>query len=220
MQKITLDDSLIIESVPQAQVAEQSDGQTPVDSVNSIGENRDAVSDADSAQMPQQSSQAQVFTAVKSPMKKPMLMPIILLVVVALIAGTATGYGGFRLKSKNGGSLISGSSNPTPIQQVASGAVKAGDVFGMQDASTFKDSAEGYLEDGGIGGEGSHKLLREGGVNQTVVLTSSVTDLSKFTGMQVKVWGETFKAQKAGWLMDVGRIEVVNPEAKVPATEE
>jgi hypothetical protein len=94
-----------------------------------------------------------------------------------------------------------------------------GDVFGVQDEKTFKDSAEGYLEIGGLDGEGSHKLLRPGGDSQTVYLTSSVTDLDKFDGMSVKVWGETFKGQKAGWLMDVGRVQIVSPQGEKPTEE-
>jgi hypothetical protein len=95
--------------------------------------------------------------------------------------------------------------------------VKNGEVFGLPDTETFKDSAEGYLEEGGLEGEGSHHLLRAGGASQTVYLTSSVTDLDKFKGMQVKIWGETFKAQHAGWLMDVGRVQVVATQGNKPA---
>jgi len=36
-----------------------------------------------------------------------------------------------------------------------------------------------------------------------------VIDLESFTGKKVKVWGETISAQKAGWLMDVGKIQVI-----------
>ena len=82
-------------------------------------------------------------------------------------------------------------------------------VVGSKDLSTFKDKAEGVLEKGGINGEGTHKLIREGGPSQTVYLTSSVVDLDQFIGKKVRVWGETFAAQKAGWLMDVGRVEVL-----------
>jgi hypothetical protein len=39
-------------------------------------------------------------------------------------------------------------------------------------------------------------------------MTSSVVDLSLVLDKKVKVWGETQAAQKAGWLMDVGRVEV------------
>lgn len=83
-----------------------------------------------------------------------------------------------------------------------------GKTVGSSDSKTFKDSAEGTIEEGGINEEGTHKLLRPGGESQTVALTSSILDLSQFEGKKVKVWGETFAAQKAGWLMDVGKVEL------------
>jgi hypothetical protein len=152
-----------------------------------------------------------------STMTKPSPVMLGVLIVLAIGAGVATGFGGFKLKAKT--TVGSVGTQAAPIQQVAGDQVKDGQVFGVQDEKTFKDSAEGYLEDGGIGGEGSHKLIRIGGVSQTVVLTSSVTDLAKFVGMNVKVWGETFKAQKAGWLMDVGRVQVVSVKGQPPAEE-
>jgi hypothetical protein len=82
-------------------------------------------------------------------------------------------------------------------------------VIGIEDEKTFRDTAEGLLEKGGIDGEGTHHLVREGGPSQNVYLTSSVVDLSQFVGKKVRVWGETFAAQHAGWLMDVGRIKVI-----------
>ncbi len=148
-------------------------------------------------------------------MKKLPVKLMLIAGVVAILGGVATGWGSFGLfaqQSQGGGS---NTSNP-PLQQIAGSNVKAGEVFGSGDSSTFTDFAEGYLESGGIDGEGSHKLLRSGGPSQTVYLTSSVTDLDKLVGMEVKIWGETFKGQKAGWLMDVGKIEVVNPKAEPP----
>lgn len=94
--------------------------------------------------------------------------------------------------------------------------VKVGQVFGAKDATAFKDSVEGVLVVGGIGGEGSHHILRAGGDSQSVYLTSSVMDLKMFEGAKVKVSGETFKGQKAGWLMDVGRVEVEEINAPLP----
>lgn len=142
----------------------------------------------------------------------------IILAVLALVAGVATGFGGYKLQAKSGLGFSS-SQDKAPLQQVAGDNVQAGDIFGVQDSKTFKDSAEGFLEEGGIDGEGSHKLLRPGGESQTVYLTSSVTDLDKLVGMQVKIHGETFKAQTAGWLMDVGRVEVVEVEGTAPSEE-
>lgn len=148
-------------------------------------------------------------------MRKSHLKFTAVLALVAVIAGVGTGWGATRLQGKTS---LPGQ-GPQPIQQVATGTVKAGDVFGVADEKTFKDAAEGYLEAGGLDGEGSHKLVRTGGDSQTVYLTSSVTDLDKFVGMEVKVWGETFAGQKAGWLMDVGRVQVVNPQGQAPASE-
>lgn len=140
---------------------------------------------------------------------------IIALLVVS--AGVATGFGAHQLQQKTGVGVNPANSN---LQRVAEESqVQVGDVFGVQDSKTFKDSAEGYLEIGGINGEGSHKLLREGGESQTVYLTSSITDLDIFDGMEVKIWGETFKGQQAGWLMDVGRVEVVKLDGVAPTEE-
>jgi len=55
--------------------------------------------------------------------------------------------------------------------------------------------------------EGTHMLIRQGGV--PVALTSSVVDLSIYEGKKVKVFGETQKALKEGWLMDVGKVEEI-----------
>lgn len=145
-------------------------------------------------------------------MKQRRFSSVLVTIVVAVLLGVGTG---FMLNQR----IPAGSSpgdSATPVSQVATGEVKAGDVFGAADATAFVDTATGFLIIGGLDGEGSHSLLREGGNSQTVYLTSSVTDLDKFENMEVKVWGETFRGQKAGWLMDVGRIEVVNPSGVSP----
>lgn len=82
--------------------------------------------------------------------------------------------------------------------------------FGLLDAEeTFKDNAIGVLKEGGIDGEGTHHLEREGGPSQNVYLTSSAVDLSQLIGRKVQVWGETFATQKAGWFMDVVKVKVL-----------
>lgn len=138
--------------------------------------------------------------------------------LIAIVAGIGTGYGGYKLQAQTG-SGSTATRNQTGIQKVAEGTVSVGDVFGVNDTDTFSDSAQGYLEAGGLDGEGSHRLLRPGGESQTVYLTSSVTDLDPLVGMEVKVYGETFKGQKAGWLMDVGRVEVLKTKGDRPITE-
>ncbi len=95
----------------------------------------------------------------------------------------------------------------TTITQKNATSVKK--TAGIADKKTFKDQAEGILKEGGINGEGNFHLERPGGESQNVYLTSSVVDLSLYVGKKVRVWGETFKGEKAGWLMDVGLVEVL-----------
>lgn len=89
------------------------------------------------------------------------------------------------------------------------GAVNTAKEAGLADESTFKDSAEGVLKEGGIKGEGTHHLERSGGESQNVYLTSSVIDLESFKDKKVQVWGQTISGKEAGWLMDVGKVKVI-----------
>lgn len=84
-----------------------------------------------------------------------------------------------------------------------------GVMVGSKDTKSFPDDAEGMLKEGGIEGEGQYHLERPGGVSQNVYLISSVIDLTSYVGKKVKVWGQTYEAQKAGWFMDVGRLQVL-----------
>lgn len=81
---------------------------------------------------------------------------------------------------------------------------------GVKDAAAFKDTATGKLvaNDGAVTKEGTHIIVR-GDQSQNVYLTSSVVDLTKYEGKQIQVWGDTYQAQTAGWLMDVGRVKIV-----------
>lgn len=90
----------------------------------------------------------------------------------------------------------------------AGGVSSSGVTVGSKNTKVFSDCTKGQLEknDGKITTEGSHILVRPGGVSQTVYLTSSILDLNQFVGKQVEVCGETFKGQTAGWLMDAGRV--------------
>lgn len=138
-------------------------------------------------------------------------VPKIVTYVVVLLVGLGSGY---LIKNKGASSVRSG--GPVIARNVPEAGLKEGDIIGMQDVNAFKDSSTGVLQKGGVEGEGSHHLLRPGGVSQTVYLTSSVIDLDEFEGHQVTVWGETFKGQKAGWLMDVGRVKVEKLNAPNP----
>ena len=93
--------------------------------------------------------------------------------------------------------------------QIAEGEeVKAGVLYGNT-SKTFADSATGTIKSGGINGEGTHTLEREGGKTQNAALTSSVVDLDLFIGKKVEVTGQTNKSNKAAWLLDVGNIKII-----------
>lgn len=145
-------------------------------------------------------------------MKNKSFLPVIIIFLVVAIAGF---YSGAWLKVRSSGKIIS--SEFSKIQaDVPETGVKVGDVFGSANEKSFKDSATGVLDRGGFNGEGTHKLLRSGGVSQTVYLTSSTIDLDPLVGNQVTIWGDTFKGQKVGWLMDVGRAKVEALNAPLP----
>lgn len=133
--------------------------------------------------------------------KKPGSLPILAVAFVVVVAGVTTGW------------FLSGISEKTGGQEngiVAPGAESGPKEAGFADEETFRDTAEGTLEKGGVDGEGTHHLVREGGETKYVYLTSTVIDLESFTGKNVEVWGETISAVVAPWLMDVGRIKVLD----------
>lgn len=112
----------------------------------------------------------------------------------AVVLGTLTGY------------ILSTKNSDLKVSSIIEGQAKSA----QQDTRTFRDFAEGTIEvkeipEEGEYTEGTHLLVREGAV--PVALTSSVVDLSEFEGKKVKVYGETQKALKEGWLMDVGKVE-------------
>lgn len=142
--------------------------------------------------MEQEESRLSFIKKLKFPLPHLKLFGIVL--ALALVLGIVTGYL-LASSSKKIGSQISLTQPPKVPQQ---------------DVKTFRDFAEGKISKkpepkNGLYSEGTHLLIRDGAV--PVALTSSVVDLSQYEGKKVKVYGETQKAIKEGWLMDVGRIE-------------
>lgn len=154
------------------------------------------------------------FTTEVTPIKKKKtpFSPIVIAFIIVAFVGF---YSGAWLKAKNSGKIVSAELSGIQTDIPQSG-VKVGDIFGSPDEKIFKDPATGVIDKGGFNGEGTHKLVRPGGISQTVYLTSSTIDLDLLIGHQVTIWGETFKGQKVGWLMDVGRAKVEALNAPLP----
>lgn len=126
-------------------------------------------------------------------------MKFVGIVIVVILLGVLTGYGIATMKGTVGKKAAG-----APTYSVSSGK-----IFGIEDTKDYPDIAQGALKEGGIEGEGAFHLVRPGGDSQNVYLTSSSVDLSQFIGKNIKVWGKTQAAQHAGWLMDVGKVQVL-----------
>ena len=129
-------------------------------------------------------------------------MLIVIGAFLVVLVGVGTGW------MLAGGSSGSGSLSPS---DVAPGAKESETEAGIMDESGFEEEAPvGMLVEGGIEGEGTHYLDRGLGEEKNVYLTSTVLDLQSFVGKEVQVWGNTVAAQNAPWLMDVGKLKVVD----------
>ncbi len=124
---------------------------------------------------------------------------ILLIAVLVVLGGVGSGY----YLSKMGGDTVSES-------VVVDGSGQAAGESEVVNGDLFPDSASGVLKEGGIDGEGTHYLDRGLGEEKYVYLFSTVIDLDGFVGKEVEVWGNTVSGQKAGWLMDVGKIKEAN----------
>lgn len=124
---------------------------------------------------------------------------LLTVIIGSIILGVVSGYV-LSQKGGGGGGLATSGILNTPAKNA------------QTDTKTFRDFAEGTLKTkaqpkGSEYSEGTHLLERKGEV--PVALTSSVVDLSQYEGKKVKVFGETQKALKEGWLMDVGKVEEI-----------
>jgi hypothetical protein len=126
-------------------------------------------------------------------------LALILGAILIVLAGVGSGF------------LLSGGLSATTKSpdKSAPGVEEQANEAGIADESTFSDTAEGTLVKGGIQGEGTHHVDRGLGEEKNVYLTSTVIDLESYVGKKVQVWGETISARHAGWLMDVGKIKVL-----------
>ena len=104
--------------------------------------------------------------------------------------------------------VVSGETAKSGSSVAAPGAKTTSTEAGALDPKIKYDNAEGIIQVGGLNGEGTFHLVRDGGASKNVYLTSSVVDLSKFIDKKVQIWGQTLASKKVGWLMDVAKVKV------------
>ena len=149
-------------------------------------------------------SQPQATDQLRTAPKQAKLAKIIPYLIVVLLVGLGIFTG-----------LVVSSVQKTKAQDKQAKSIEEEELSPQQQesfAQTFRDEAEGTVEkneDLDKYAQGTHKLLRPGGESQTAYLTSSVLDLDDYVGKKVKVFGETFGSSQVGWLMDVGKVEVI-----------
>lgn len=132
------------------------------------------------------------------PLFQKTIPPVIVGILFLFVVGIGIGSG-----------LFMGQKNQSAqFQSEKPQVVETSQAAGIIDKKTFKDNSSGILREGGMEGEGNFHIERPGGKSQNVYLTSSTVDLSKYVGKKVRVWGQTFQGNKAGWLMDVGLVEI------------
>lgn len=116
--------------------------------------------------------------------------------LAALLGGIGTGY---YLTSSEGGSVgidLGSSSSGKSEGEVTK--LCNGFADGVIKKRPEPKTPDEYVE-------GTHLLMRDN--TSPAALTSSYVDLSKYEDKKVRVYGETQKALKEGWLMDVCKIE-------------
>lgn len=123
----------------------------------------------------------------------------ILLTVMVVVFAIILGRFAAQLTAKGQSDL------PAVTYTQEAGSAKS---YGQKNTKLCPDQAEGTIKPGGIDGEGTHHLVRKGGKDQYVYLTSSTVDLSLVENKKVAVWGKTYAAKTAGWLMDICYLEV------------
>lgn len=139
------------------------------------------------------------FDTKKAPGTSLSLGIVLGIILLAVLLGVGTGYGITTFKAE--GTATNKGTNSTSAKETPKTA-------GVKDTQAFPDKAEGTLKEGGFEGEGSFHLERPGGESQNVYLTSTTVDLSTFLDKKVRVWGQTFESEEAGWFMDIGYIEM------------
>ncbi len=151
----------------------------------------------------------QVINNTKTPLKLPKESKIIyiVIVVVAIISGFWISRF-LPTRQSVVDSNIDTSKNIEAAKIIEGQEIKTGVTYGNL-SQNFSDSAVGTIKAGGVNNEGTHTLLRDGGVTQNAALTSSVVDLDLFVGKKVQVSGETNDSNKVGWFMDVGSIKIL-----------
>ena len=156
-------------------------------------------------EQPESQSPVKDFSNSEGSFLKSVVAPA-LIIVSLILAGGVSGY------FLSGQTELTGTVVGSKSEGGEKSSGKVPKEAGISNPSVYKDQAQGRVEANTNKDvpEGSHKLVRPGGEDQTAYLTSAVLDLDQFLGECVEIWGQTYAAQKAGWLMEVGQVKLLD----------
>jgi len=146
-----------------------------------------------------------------SPPKKPKNTKILFFIIIVLAITSGFWLSRFLPLNDSGTDISTpdAQKNIASTENISNAAdLIVGQYYG-DTGKTFTDDAVGTIVKGGINGEGTHTLQREGGKTQNAALTSSTVDLDLFVDKKVEIQGETNSSTKAGWFLDVGVIKIL-----------
>lgn len=149
--------------------------------------------------------------SVQNSTKIPLFSLPTILLILLLSLGAGFGLSRFISVNPSSKSISVSTSSETALSTdniSTADQLVVGKVYGNLD-QTFKDTAIGTIEKGNINGEGTHILIREGGLSQRASLISSTVDLDLFVNKKVEVKGETNASNKTAWLLDVGSVKIL-----------
>ena len=149
--------------------------------------------------------------SVQNSTKIPLFSLPTILLILLLSLGAGFGLSRFISVNPSSKSISVSTSSETALSTdniSTADQLVVGKIYGNLD-QTFKDTAIGTIEKGNINGEGTHILIREGGLSQRASLISSTVDLDLFVNKKVEVKGETNASNKTAWLLDVGSVKIL-----------
>ena len=120
-------------------------------------------------------------------------------VVAIIFMGSLTGF--VLSRGKTAKATKEGSISPDLI--------KASNEAGYKDTKLFESIVTGIVKKGGLFGDGTHSLIKDSNPKNPAALLSSVVDLDEYVDRHVQVWGRSQKGLKAAWLLEVGRIKIL-----------
>lgn len=119
--------------------------------------------------------------------------------VLIVLVGSVVGFGLSRSK------VVKASKEGSISPELIKTSIEAG----YKDTKLFESIVTGTVKKGGLFGDGTHTLVQDSNPKNPAALLSSVVDLDEYVDKHVQIWGRSQKGLKAAWLLEVGRVKIL-----------